>query len=59
MPFCCAKDMAATAGRMYSSVENCSAIVAVTMCGLSFSQGLTLVHFSAQREHILLDTLGA
>ena len=27
--------------------------------GLTLSQGLTFVHFSAQSKHILLDTLGA
>ena len=27
--------------------------------GGAWYQGLTLVHFSAQRKHILLDTLGA
>jgi len=34
-------------------------VLTLLQCEAELGQGLTLVHFSAQRKHILLGTLGA
>jgi hypothetical protein len=39
-------------------VVSAGTVVASVDCGATY-QGLKLVHFSAQRKHILWDTLGA
>ena len=40
-------------------VCRCTTSAPAGPCRTRSRQGLTLVHFSAQRKHILLDTLGA
>ena len=43
-----------------ASVGTCTVTVPVEVAGAATAgQGLTFVHFSAQRKHILLDTLDA
>ena len=44
---------------MLNSLDINNISIIGTVMAQTVGQGLTLVHFSAQCEHVLLDTLGA
>jgi hypothetical protein len=55
---CASTGRLSTSGANGIGASTCTTMLCCSTRCISVYQGLTLVHFSAQRQHILWDTLG-